>query len=194
MANEQSSAPSVAAILAISAQSDTALEALASRYSEQLRANPDMVADVCYSAALHRDHLDCRAAIVGGRAESMIEGLDAIARGKPPLNGGRGRRTPGERPNVAFIFSGQGPQWWAMGRELCETEAVFEKALTACDTALAPHMNTSLLAELDRSEATSRLGETEIAQPAIFGISGRTHGAVEELGYRCRRGCRSQRR
>jgi acyl transferase domain-containing protein/NADPH:quinone reductase-like Zn-dependent oxidoreductase/acyl carrier protein len=169
-ANAQDNAPPVAAILAISAQTETALEALASRYSEQLRAGPDLVADVCYSAAKHRDHLDCRAAIVGSSAKSLVEGLDAIARGKPPPNGGRGRRNPGERPNVAFIFSGQGPQWWAMGRELRETEVVFEKALTACDAALAPHINTSLLAELDRSEATSRLGETEIAQPAIFGI------------------------
>jgi acyl transferase domain-containing protein/acyl carrier protein len=169
-ANEQYNAPPVAAILVISAQTDKALEALASSYGEQLRANPDAVADVCHSAALHRDHLDCRAALVGGGAKSLVEGLDAIARGKPPLNGARGRRTPGERPNVAFIFSGQGPQWWAMGRDLRETEAVFAKTLVACDAALAPHMNTSLLAELDRSEATSRLGETEIAQPAIFGI------------------------
>jgi acyl transferase domain-containing protein/NADPH:quinone reductase-like Zn-dependent oxidoreductase/acyl carrier protein len=170
MAGAHDNGPPIATILAISAQSDTALEVLASRYSELLRANPGSVADVCHSAALHRDHLDCRAAIVGGDEKSMIEGLDAIARGKPPLNGGRGRHTPGARPSVAFIFSGQGPQWWAMGRELRETEAVFAKVLAECDAALAPHMNTSLLAELDRSEATSRIRETEIAQPAIFGI------------------------
>jgi acyl transferase domain-containing protein/NADPH:quinone reductase-like Zn-dependent oxidoreductase len=169
-ANAEDSAPPVPEILAISAQTDKALETLASRYSEQLRANPDAVADICYSAALHRDHFDCRAALVGTGAKSFVEGLDAIARGEAPLNGGRGRRTPGERPRVALIFSGQGPQWWAMGRELRETEAVFAKALAACDAALAPYMRTSLLAELDRSEATSRLGETEIAQPAIFGI------------------------
>ena len=34
-----------------------------------------------------------------------------------------------EALRIAFIMSGQGPQWWGMGRELMEREPVFRAAI-----------------------------------------------------------------
>ena len=66
-------------------------------------------------------------------------------------------------------MSGQGPQWWGMGRELMEHEPVFRRAIEACDAAMRP-WNYSLLDELSRDEADSQMNRTEIAQPAIFAM------------------------
>jgi malonyl CoA-acyl carrier protein transacylase/NADPH:quinone reductase-like Zn-dependent oxidoreductase len=69
-----------------------------------------------------------------------------------------------------FVFGGQGPQWWAMGRQLLEGEPAFRESLEATAAALAPHVPWSLLDELARDEGTSRVRETEVAQPALFAV------------------------
>ena len=170
-------------LLAVSAQSDNALAALAARYANLVRANADAIDEICYSAALHRDHFEYRAAVVGSTAKSSVGGLEALARGELPANGSRGRIAAGDQPRIAFVFSGQGPQWWAMGREL-RSEPAFAQTLATCASALAPHIDWSLLAELDRSEDASRLDETEIAQPAIFAIQVAVAALLDSWGIR----------
>ena len=71
---------------------------------------------------------------------------------------------------MAFVFSGQGPQWWAMGRELLATEPAFADAVAACDEAMRAHAPWRLLDELNAEQGQSRLDQTEIAQPAIFAL------------------------
>ena len=75
------------------------------------------------------------------------------------------------KPRLAFVFSGQGPQWWAMGRELLEREPVFRAKVEEIDRLLSQQADWSLLAELTvENEEQSRLGETRFAQPAIFAL------------------------
>src|SRR6516165_11656087 len=57
-----------------------------------------------------------------------------------------------------------------MGRELMQHEQVFRHVIEQCDTTLRAVANFSLLEELGRSEETSQLHRTEIAQPAIFAM------------------------
>jgi len=75
-----------------------------------------------------------------------------------------------EQPKIVFVFSGQGPQWWAMGRELLSQEPVFRKAILQCHNILSKYAEWSLLDELSADEKTSRLHKTSIAQPAIFAL------------------------
>ncbi len=80
------------------------------------------------------------------------------------------------RPRVAFVFSGQGPQWYAMGRELFEREPIYRNKIEEIDALLqqaqkkAGHDTWSLLDELNKDEGASRIMDTEIAQPAIFAL------------------------
>ena len=67
-------------------------------------------------------------------------------------------------------MSGQGPQWWGMGRELMQHEPVFRETIERCDAAMRPWARFSLLEELGRTEETSQMHRTEIAQPAIFAM------------------------
>ena len=67
-------------------------------------------------------------------------------------------------------MSGQGPQWWGMGRELMRHEPVFRATIERCAAAMKPWARFSLLEELARTEETSQMHRTEIAQPAIFAM------------------------
>ena len=77
---------------------------------------------------------------------------------------------PGEPPRIAFVFCGQGPKWWGVGRELVAAEPPFRAALTECDRLIAARAGWSLLEELAADEASSRLARTEVAQPALFAL------------------------
>ena len=68
------------------------------------------------------------------------------------------------------MFSGQGPQWWAMGRELMASEPAFREAMSECDAALHRECGWSVLEELARTEKETRISETFIAQPALFAL------------------------
>ena len=57
-----------------------------------------------------------------------------------------------------------------MGRELMRHEPVFRETMERCAAAMKPWARFSLLEELGRTEETSQMQRTEIAQPAIFAM------------------------
>ncbi len=158
-----------AALLPLSARSPQALRALVERYAAWLDdgRQPADLRDICYTAGVHRNHYEHRLAIVGSSRTELSARLRQHLAQARTLRANRGHDEP---PGVAFVFSGQGPQWWAMGRELLEQEPVFRKMVERCDTLLLPLAGWSLLAELHAAEETSRLDQTEVAQPAIFAL------------------------
>ncbi len=158
------------AILPLSARSEEGLAALAERYRAHLQQGQEALADICLTAALSRAGLDQRLALVGESKAEMTGLLDAFLAGEKRPGLAFGTRPRGQAPKLAFVFSGQGPQWWAMGRALLEQEPLFRQVVADCDRAMAELGDWSLLEELQRDEATSRLGETRFAQPALFAL------------------------
>lgn len=156
-------------LLPLSAQSAPALQALARKWVDLLATSNVHVADLCAAAAQRRSHYDHRVAFVGNTAQELEARVRGYLAGES--NGPvAGRLSPSGAPRLAFVFSGQGPQWFAMGRELAAREPVFQAALAQVDARLSTLAPWSLLTELNATESASRLGETEIAQPAIFAI------------------------
>ncbi|CAF0818008.1 unnamed protein product [Didymodactylos carnosus] len=78
-----------------------------------------------------------------------------------------------QKANICFVFSGQGPQWWAMGRELYNSEPVFRQSIDRIDGELsAINKDWSLKKELidTTDDQSSRINDTNIAQPALFAV------------------------
>ncbi|KAL8848098.1 MAG: hypothetical protein Q9221_006855 [Calogaya cf. arnoldii] len=72
---------------------------------------------------------------------------------------------------LTYIFTGQGAQWYAMGRELIFACSEFRKSLIESDRMLRDLGSTwSLMDELLRDEKTSRIDEGQLAQPASTAI------------------------
>lgn len=165
--------PLPAMALPVSARTPQALQALVRSYRDFLDGNGHhrpALGDFCYTASVRRSDLDHRLSLVAHSRDEMRHHLEAFLAEERRPGMFTGRRIQGQLPKLAFVFSGQGPQWWGMGRDLLKSEAVFRKTMQECDRLLREHADWSLLQELDRDEAGSRLQETAIAQPAIFSL------------------------
>ena len=163
--------------IVISARSEEALKGTASRLGNWIAAHEKgngtspLLPDLTYSLGARRNHHAYRLTLVAGTPDELIQELADFANG---TSGNKARTSFTPRPEnparVGFIMSGQGPQWWGMGRELMRNEPVFRRVMEACAKAMAPYARFSLLEELNRAEADSKLQQTEIAQPAIFAM------------------------
>jgi acyl transferase domain-containing protein/surfactin synthase thioesterase subunit len=161
-------------LLPLSAKSPEALKSLAQAYRDFLdKSSPETMPtlqDLCYTASLGRSHHDHRLAVAFRDRLDLTEKLLAFERGERPIGLAVGQRKRSRPPKLVFVFPGQGPQWWAMGRELWQQEPVFRAVLEECDRLLKTHTDWSLVEELLATEERSRLDETEIAQPALFAL------------------------
>lgn len=163
--------------LVLSARSEEALRASAWQLStwlddhSKLNGSSPLLPDLTYMLGARRNHHSHRIALTAQSIGEMVQELSAFSTGQP---GPRLRSAFTPRPEVAtrtvFVMSGQGPQWWGMGRELMEHEPVFKEMIEACDKAMRPYAKFSLMTELMRSEKASQMHRTEVSQPAIFAM------------------------
>jgi len=163
--------------IVVSARSEEALRGtalqLAKWLEERAHANGDspVLPDLVYSLGARRNHHQYRLTIVANSMTEVVQELDGFAVKQESVKA----RTsfsprPEHPPRVAFVMSGQGPQWWGMGRELMKHEPVFRETMERCAAAMQPYARFSLLEELARTEETSKVLHTEIGQPAIFAM------------------------
>ncbi|WP_394834890.1 SDR family NAD(P)-dependent oxidoreductase [Pendulispora rubella] len=146
--------PPAPQILALSAESPEALRHEAERW--QAEARP--------TATRTGEH---RLAVTARSDADRTHRLQAF------LEGGRGAgvsvgRAASLPPRVAFVFAGQGAQWWGMGRGLLQREPVFRATLEACSHWIERELGCSLLDELSADRGRSRLDRIEVSLPAII--------------------------
>jgi acyl transferase domain-containing protein/acyl carrier protein len=159
-------------LLVLSARGDEVLPNMARRYAAFLKENCERgqhwLCDVCYTASLRRTHHEHRLAVIGGSAEELAGKLEAFANKETRAGLFSGQVLQDRK--LVFVFSGQGPQWWAMGRQLLAREPVFRSKIEDCDHLFRQWGRWSLIEHLAADEQNSRLHETSIAQPAIFSL------------------------
>jgi acyl transferase domain-containing protein/acyl carrier protein len=160
-------------LLPLSARDPTALRALARSYQNLLTPSQPRAPlyDICYSASTRRSHYDYRLAVTGNSAEQLSESLEAYLREEAHPGLSSGKKDPSQRRKLVFVFPGQGSQWFGMARQLLQQEGVFRESVEACDAAMRPYGDWSLIEQLTAVDpARSRLNEIDILQPALFAI------------------------
>ncbi len=160
-------------LLPLSAHTPAALTALAERYRGLLQEHASL-SDICWSAALRRDHLPQRLAVAARTPAAAAAALDAFIAGSdhPALAVGAAPGSALENaaaPQVAFVFPGQGGQWLGMARDLLAEEPLFAQVLEECDAAIAAVTGWSLLERLNAADG-SWLEHIDEVQPALFAL------------------------
>ena len=158
-------------VLALSARTEAALNELAGRWDRYLADHSDAaLADVAHTANAGRAHLPHRIAIVADSMEQLRSHVAAAAADAPAPRLVRSKVSGGDRPKIAFLFTGQGAQYSGMGRELYETQPTFRRALDRCAELLEGHIDRPL-PSLIYSQAEERaIDRTAYAQPALFAV------------------------
>ena len=158
-------------LVTVSGRTEAGLTVGAERLAAHLDSSPDLsLADVGFTRNAGRSHLPHRAAVVARDGTEARERLRAVARNQEAAGIRRGAVEPGQRPRMAWLFTGQGSQYVGMGRSLYETSPVFRRALDRCAAALRPRLERPLLDVIFGAGAERLLDETAYTQPALFAL------------------------
>jgi acyl transferase domain-containing protein/acyl carrier protein len=156
-------------LLLLSAKTESALNTATENLVFYLRQHPEVnLADVAYTYQVGRQPFFHRRMLV---CQQEIEVSDILQ--SSTSAGAYALVQESALNRVAFMFSGQGAQYIGMAAELYETEAIFKEWVDYCADYLRPYLGQDLRQWLypqpgDEDEATQRLQETAVAQPALF--------------------------
>ena len=159
-------------VFPLSAKSPAALWALACSIRDALSGgscDADL-RDLAYTAGARRGHHDHRLAIVAASRDEIIEALDSFRRGEPHVSSAQGRRLPGRRPRLAFVFSGEGKLASRAPGALFRYEPAFRTAIEQCDAILSRYLGWSPAAELASERPSFRLADPAVARPIVFAL------------------------
>ncbi|WP_163998986.1 type I polyketide synthase [Pyxidicoccus caerfyrddinensis] len=175
-------------LIPISAKKPEALKAYAAALAAWVRERRESggltLEDLAYSASVRRSHHEQRGALVVKSLDDAAAQLDAYVGGDESVLAASGRVAPGKAPKRVFVFTGMGPQWWGMGRELYETHPAFRAAVDVCDAAFKRLGSTGVLASLLAPESAARMDDPYVAQTTNFLVQVGLTAVWKELGVR----------
>jgi acyl transferase domain-containing protein/acyl carrier protein len=154
--------------LPFSAKNEYSLKQLAENYSEFVsnNINDENMNDFVYSLMCRRNHLSHRLGLAAESKQDLIEKLNLFSEGDFDQGINTNVVNQDENGKLVFVYTGMGPQWHAMGRQLFNDEPIFRQAAEKFDRIFIALSGWSLLDELQKDEQSSRIAETQIAQPA----------------------------
>ena len=152
-----------------SAMTQDALTGLLKEYKTYIQDPDHELRDICYNVGKHRSDLKYRISIAGTDKADIINKIDAYLDGNT-LSGVVVNEVDVLPNKLAFVFTGQGPQWYAMGQELIANEPLFKSVIQKIESYFKEIAGWSLLEEMNKDEESTRVHDTRIAQPAIMAI------------------------
>lgn len=158
-----------AVLLPLSARNEQALRDLADRYADAIETPGIDLGALTAAAGTGRTHMTRRVAVTGSSNSELAATLRALATGSAPPDALQGTIRVGERPKIAFLFTGQGAQYAGMGRTLYDREPVFRAVIDRAQAVLTGRLERPLT-ELLFGQDDKALSQTANTQPALFAL------------------------
>lgn len=161
--------PSNTKLFVMTANDKASLAAVMKKMVVYLEQRPeifqkDLMENFAYTLGQRRSLLQWRAAIATDSSFDLIESInsDKIVPCKQSA----------EKPRLGFIFTGQGAQWHAMGRELYHQYPIYAAAIDRSNECLHQlGADWSLSQELlERDDKNTKVGEAHISQPSCTAV------------------------
>ena len=154
-------------LFVVSAKSPTSLISCVNNLKQWVGSQPHLssrrLRQLAYTLSERRSNFPVRTSFVANTVEEFLAAA-SNAIGRQP------ERTA-SKPKLTLIFTGQGAQWHAMGRELLHTRSSFASSMRESEEILRSlGAEWSLIEMLTRDQSTSRINESEISQPATTAL------------------------
>ncbi|MFI6108902.1 type I polyketide synthase [Streptomyces sp. NPDC051310] len=163
---DAATAPGTPVPVLVSARTPQALRAQARQLHDWVRDDTALrPGDVGWSTATTRSPLKSRGVVLAADRDELLDGLAALAEGRPSARAVTGTAAEGGR--VVWVFSGQGAHWTGMARGLWETNEVFAARMEECQALLEQYAGWSLREVLGDEDALTRM---DVVQPALFAV------------------------
>ncbi|XEU96090.1 hypothetical protein FSHL1_001375 [Fusarium sambucinum] len=160
--------------LVLSANSDLSLRAQISQLSQVLEnAESHQVESILYTLAHRRSQLPIRTFFSGYDLESLQEKLKSATAEDAVLPTAKHDVPLGPTPRILGVFTGQGAQWPAMGRELLKSSPFARSLMDTLEESLASlpePPSWTLTEQIMADKDTSRLSEAAISQPLCTAV------------------------
>nr|WP_281384574.1 type I polyketide synthase [Flavihumibacter stibioxidans] len=157
-------------LLSFSAYSPEALLEYAGKLQHLLASDSTPVETICREAALRRSQFNYRFAAIGHDRQELHNSLLSYTQGTALHPYYVTDKNFSGHHKLAFVFQGQGGQWYGMGRDLLQQELVFRTTIEQIDEIIRELCSWSLLELLQTETEDPRLQEIDVIQPVIFAI------------------------
>ncbi|KAG2381944.1 hypothetical protein C9374_005736 [Naegleria lovaniensis] len=167
-------------VLPLAAKSEYSLKMMASNLLKFLQDNSQISLDqILYNYCERKSHFsEFRAGLIFDSKDSLMNTLSKLSdkfENNDLCQTGKTNKRDVGRSEICFVFSGQGPQWFMMGRQLLESCSVFKETVLRVDQELKKYQqsgeNWSIFDELsNKTEKDSLIYSTNVAQPCIFAL------------------------
>ncbi|MDA7705248.1 acyltransferase domain-containing protein, partial [Rickettsiales bacterium] len=157
-------------IFALSASTPKALTELTAKYIDFIANSTDSIEDICYSSLTRRSLLKKKIFIITNSKEHLINILKKYLNEESDENLIINNIEKQQNPKTALIFSGQGAQWYGMGRQLLQSSYIYRQILEEIDQIFVKLSGYSLIDELLKPKSESKILQTKIAQPLITAL------------------------
>ncbi|KAJ4286910.1 hypothetical protein N0V88_007855 [Collariella sp. IMI 366227] len=155
-------------VFLLSGKDERATQAMASNlkdYLTKVKATPDeniFLDNLAYTLGQRRSALPWVTTFTASSVAGLIQSINS-GRVKPVKRG--------NAPRLGFVYTGQGAQWWAMGRELIDVYPAFKATLLDCDVHLKKlGAKWNMIEELSRDQETSRVNQLDYSTPVCVAV------------------------